>query len=212
MKIDKRNADILDPGAPETRDRWNATQVSIHEQLFPLSDNLTTLMCIDASDLSEAQRNRLTSSLSLLGMNVLAYTFEAVRTVFLELFCTPKSSTENPSLHVSEHGGSLNRTFVAEDCSEDDFGQWATDEITPEQGYIDDEKLCFWTWDDNECAWQSRSFKSRQLKRGRLKKAKERRRADPKGREEHSVAKNLLKILNCGQKRFLLRESNEGKA
>ena len=77
---------------------------------------------------------------SLRGMNVPANTFEAVRTVFWELFCTPKSSMENPSLRVSGHGGSLNRTFIVENCSEDDFRQWATDEITGEQGYVDDEE------------------------------------------------------------------------
>ena len=56
VDFQRRNADILDLGALETRDRWNATQVSIHEQLFPFSDNLTTLMFIVASDLSESQR------------------------------------------------------------------------------------------------------------------------------------------------------------
>ena len=98
-------------------------------------------------------------------MNVPAYTLEAIRTIFTELFCTPKSSMENPSLRVSGYSGSSNRTFIVEDFSEDDSGQWATDEITGEQGYIDDEKSCFWTWDDNEYAWQSRQFKGRQLKR-----------------------------------------------
>ena len=63
-------------------------------------------------------------------MNVSAYTFEAARTVFLELFCTPKRSMENPSIPVSGHGSSMNRTFIVEDCSEDDNGQWATDEVT----------------------------------------------------------------------------------
>ena len=97
---------------------------------------------------------------------------------------------ENPTLRVSGHGGSLNRTFVVEEYSEDDFGQWTTDEVTGEQGYVHDEKSCFWTCDDNEDAWQSRPFKSRQLKRrtGR----------GNKGREEHSLAKNKHKILNCG--------------
>ena len=100
---------------------------------------LITLMFGVVSDLSEAQRERLTSSLSLQGMNVISYTFEAVRTVFVDLFCTPQSSMENPSLRVSGHGSSMNRTFIVEDCAEDDFGQWATDEATGEQGYIDDE-------------------------------------------------------------------------
>ena len=161
----RRSAEVLDPNAPETRDKWYATQVSNHEKLFPFSDNLTTLMFIVVSDLCEAQRERLTSSLSLQGMTVTAYTFEAVGTVFVELFCTPKSSMENPSLHVRGHGSSMNRTFIVEDCAEDDFGQWATDEVTGEQGYIDDERSCFWTWDDKECAWRSRPFKGRQVKR-----------------------------------------------
>ena len=83
--------DTLDPDAQETRDRWNATQVTTHERSFPFSDNLTTLMFIVASDLSEAQRERLTSSLSLKGMNVTVYTLEEGKTVFVELFCTPTS-------------------------------------------------------------------------------------------------------------------------
>ena len=73
-------------------------EVTTHGRLFPFSDNLTTLMFIVASDLSEAQRERLTSSLSLKGVNVAACTFDAVWTVFVELFGTPRSSMENPSL------------------------------------------------------------------------------------------------------------------
>ena len=36
------------------------------------------------------------------------------------MFCTPKSSMENPSLGVSGHGSSMNRTFILENCAEDD--------------------------------------------------------------------------------------------
>ena len=49
---------------------------------------------------------------------------------------------ENPSLRVSGHGGT-NRTFIVENCAEDEYGQWATDEATGEQGHIDDETQCF---------------------------------------------------------------------
>ena len=59
----------------------------------------------------------------LLCMNVTAYTFEAVRTVFGKLFCTPKSSLEYPSLRVSGYGSSMNRTFIVDNCTQDDFGQ-----------------------------------------------------------------------------------------
>ena len=62
-----RNVDVLDPSAQETRNRWNVNQLNLHEQLFPFSDNLTTLMFIVASDLSEAQRERDSQVLFLSG-------------------------------------------------------------------------------------------------------------------------------------------------
>ena len=71
---------------------------------------------------------------------------------------------ENPSLRVNRHG-STNRTFIVENYAEDECGKWATHEVTGEQGYIDDERSCFWTWDDNEYTWQSRPFKGRQVRR-----------------------------------------------
>ena len=40
-------------------------QKTTHEKLFPFSGNLKTVMFTVASDLNEAQRERLTSSLSL---------------------------------------------------------------------------------------------------------------------------------------------------
>ena len=45
-------------------------------------------------------------------MNVTAYTLDAVKTVFVELFCARKSYMENPSLRVNGHRGSMNRTFI----------------------------------------------------------------------------------------------------
>ena len=73
--------------------------------------------------------------------------------------------------------------FIVEDCSEDDCGQWDTDETTGEQGNINAEKSCFWTWDDNECAWQSRPLKSRQFKRRNGKgKGKDKSRSKRTGR------------------------------
>ena len=79
-------------------------------------------MLFVASDLSEAQRERLTSSLSLQGVTVTAYTFEAVRTVFVEFVCTPKCSMQNPSLRVKRDGGNVSRTFIVEDFIEHEFG------------------------------------------------------------------------------------------
>ena len=80
---------------------------------------------------------------------------------------------DNPSRRVNGHGGSRSRTFIVENYAEDEFGQLATNEVPGEQGYIDDEISCFWTWDDNENTWQSRLFKkspSEEMKRQRKRK------------------------------------------
>ena len=98
------------------------------------------------------------------------------------------------SLRVSGHVSSVNRTSTAEDHAEDDFGQWAKDDVTGEQGYVDDERSCFWTWDDTECVRQSRP-----------------RAVHPKEAEEQSLAKNKHKILKCGQKRTLLGGTKDAK-
>ena len=137
-------------------------------------------------------------------MNVPAYTLEAVKTVFMDLFCTPKSSVKNPSLRPSGHGGSTSRTFIVEDYSEDEYAQWATDEATSEQSYVDDERLCFWTWDHSEYAWQCRPFTGRQLEIRKGKgKGKRPRRTQQKGRaflceNKHRIMSGSLKKMVPG--------------
>ena len=96
-----------------------------------------------ASDLGEPIERDSQVPFSLQGMSVAFNTLEAVKTVFVEWFCTSKSSLENPSQRVNGHGGSTNRTFIVEDYAEDEFGQWAMDEVTGKQGYIDDESCVF---------------------------------------------------------------------
>ena len=51
-----RNAAALDQNSQETRDHWHAIQVTNHERPFPFSENLTTLMFMVASNLSDVQR------------------------------------------------------------------------------------------------------------------------------------------------------------
>ena len=101
----------------------------------------------------------------LQGMNVTAYTFDAVQTIFVDLLCTPKSSMENHALRVSGHGGGTKRTFIVENYAEDEYGQRATDEATGKHGYTEKERSYFSTGDDNKYVWQSRKFQDRYVKR-----------------------------------------------
>ena len=72
-------------------------------------------MFIVTSALSESQRDRLTSFLTIQGMDVTVYTFEKVMVAFEELFCPPEGSIESRYF-------SLYRTFTNEDDPEKESG------------------------------------------------------------------------------------------
>ena len=61
VEILRRGETALDSNTRENQERWNTAQMKYHESLSPFSDNLITLMFIVTSDLTEAQRERLTS-------------------------------------------------------------------------------------------------------------------------------------------------------
>ena len=102
---------------------------------------------------------------------------------------------------MNKHSGSTSKTFIVEDFFEDEFGQWATDEVTGERGYVDDEGSCFWTWDNDNYAWHSKPFRSRN--RRKKVRANERTKVDQQETEERSLVKNKRTIRECGQKMVL---------
>ena len=77
-------------------------------------------------------------------------------------------------------------------------------ELTGEQGYVDDERSCFWTWDDSECAWQSRQFKGLHVKR-REGKGKGKGRSKRTGRaffgDEHEQGPSQIKRQGQGSEK-----------
>ena len=60
---------------------------------------------------------------------------------------------ENPSLRVNRHGNHTSRTFIVKDFIEDECGQWATDEVTGEQSYVDDEGSFFLDMGQQQVCW-----------------------------------------------------------
>ena len=73
--------------------------------------------------------------MTLRGIDVQSYTFEMVREAFVELFCAPKSSIENPNFRVSGQG----RSFCVLDYGEceGNTGYWVQDEDTGEEGVLE---------------------------------------------------------------------------
>ena len=66
-------------------------------------------------------------------LRVQAYTFDIVRDVFLELFCMPKSSLDNPNLRASAGPRAFCILEQGELC--DEYGYWAEDDDTGEVGF-----------------------------------------------------------------------------
>ena len=137
------------------------------EQLFRCQTNLYALTFIVLADLSEPQRERLTSTLTLRGYTVQMYTFEVVREVFLELFCMPKSSLDNPSLRT----GGGQRAFCILDQGEvaGEYGYWAEDDETGEEGFLPEMEDVFWTFQDDNWTWSPSYFQGRKIRRGKGK-------------------------------------------
>ena len=103
----------------------------------------------------------VTSSMELKGVTSSSRFLYGERTP-LRLTLNCQNSVRRSVLYAEKD---RNRTFIVQDYAEDDCGHWAKDEVTGEQGHVDDERSCFWTRDDTERVTQSRLFKGRWLKR-----------------------------------------------
>ena len=64
-----------------------------HRDLFPLSQNLIALIFISTADLSQDQRQSLTSIMTHRNRTMDQYRVMELREVFIELFCTVKKSS-----------------------------------------------------------------------------------------------------------------------
>ena len=142
----------------------NAQLRQEHQDRFPISDNLFALITTCLADLNEQQRERMSSTLALRGFNIQGYTYQMVRDVFMELFCAPKSSLDNPNLRSSP----MSRSFCVMDEGDMDgtAGYWVEDDETGEVGFLPEFDDIFWVFDDTTYAWHSHHFKGRRLRRG----------------------------------------------
>ena len=139
-----------------------------HENRFPFNDNLMALVMVVQADLTEQQRERMTSTMVTQGVHVENYTYQGIRQVFTELFCAPKNSWENPSLRGGRTQG---RSFCILGDGELDgaYGYWVEDDDSGEQGFLPEVEDVFWTFDEETYAWVSRKLGHRKLRRGRPK-------------------------------------------
>ena len=160
------------PSTPEDQlKELNDRQRAAHAKKFPFSDNLSTLIFIVASQLHEQQRTLLTSHLSMRQLKMQDYTWEPVRSLYMELLCAPKSSLEDLSIRSrTDFRGA--RTFLVLDglgeC-EGATGYWAEEQETGTEGFLEEYNDSFWIFDETSNTWYQKRFRGRQYIKGRPK-------------------------------------------
>ena len=95
---------------------------------FPFGDNLIAQFFIIQSELSDQQRERLTSALSLRNISLENYSYEMLKTHYHELFITTRTSIQDPS--IRPQGGNRSNTFfiLEQGEYEGEEGFWVEDE------------------------------------------------------------------------------------
>ena len=77
---------------------------------FPFGDNLSALIVESLADLTQEQRNTLTSIMTHRGRTLDQYSVQELRDLFWEMFCTTKTAVDNPMMQPSGIG--QRRTFL----------------------------------------------------------------------------------------------------
>ena len=67
-------------------------------RVFPLGDNLLALIFVSLADLTQDQRNTLTSIMTHRGRTLDQYSVQELRDLFPDMFCTTKTAVDNPMM------------------------------------------------------------------------------------------------------------------
>ena len=140
-----------------------------HRDLFPLSPNLIALIFISTADLSQDQRQSLTSIMTHRNRTRDQYRVGELRETFIEMFCTVKTAVDNLMMNPSGSGGRRAFLVLEEGDLDGSFGYWAEDEEDGAEGFLDALEDVFWIWDDNDYSSFQRRFQGRRTRKGKGK-------------------------------------------
>ena len=117
---------------------------------FPFGDNLIARFFIIQSELSDQQRERLTSALSLRNISLANYSYEMLKTHYHELFITTRTSIQDPS--TRPQGGNRSNTFfiLEQGEYEGEEGFWVEDEEGLEGFMSNNDEETFWVLEEND--------------------------------------------------------------
>ena len=145
----------------------NARMKTQHSRTIPITENLVALMFVSLADLTQDQRQVLASLIAHRNRPLADYRIQELREVYLEVFCTTRTSVENPLLAPS--GNSGRKTFLVLDEGYLDTyeGFWVEDEEDGAEGFLELDEDTFWVFDDDSAAWFQRRFQGRKMRRGK---------------------------------------------
>ncbi|OLP89146.1 Kinesin-like protein Klp59C [Symbiodinium microadriaticum] len=150
----------------EAMERANDRLRDQHARTIPITANLVALIFVSLSDLTQDQRQVLTSLMAHRNRVLADYRLNELREVYLEIFCTTKTSVENPLLAPSGHGGRKTFLVIDEGYLDKQEGYWVEDEEDGAEGFLEADEDTFWVYDEDNYTWFQRRFQGRKIKRG----------------------------------------------
>ena len=167
---------------------------------FPFGDNLLAQFFIIQSALSDQQRERLTSAMSLRNISLENYSYEMLKTHYHELFITTRTSIQHPS--IRPQGNRSNTFFVIEQGEyEGEEGLWVEDEEGLEGFMSNNDEETFWVLEEND-AFIARKVSGRNF---RFKKRK------GNGKSGNKKWQSPTRWLQTLQKKRFWREGQYGQ-
>ena len=130
---------------------------------FPFGDNLIAQFFIIQSELSDQQRESLTSAMSLRNISLENYSYEMLKTHYHELFITTRTSIQDPS--IRPQGGNRSNTFfiIEQGEYEGEEGFWVEDEEGLEGFMSNNDEETLWVREEND-AFIARKVSGRNFK------------------------------------------------
>ena len=155
--------DLLLADNPEVyRQHINSRQTR-HMETFPLNDNLIAQFFILQSELSDQQRERLISAMSLRNITLENYTYEMMKTQYHDLFITTRTSIQDPSIRPQGGRGSNTFYILEQGEYEGEEGFWVEDEEGYEGFMSNNDEETFWVLEEND-AFIARRVSGRNFK------------------------------------------------
>ncbi len=166
-----KRLELLDPSEEGSLKKYNKMRKRLHQEKFPLSDHLMSLIFIVSSDLKLDQREKLIASFELKGIEIPDYNTKLLEETFRKLFIGLNTGFLDPYLKNKSLHKKRAFTILDEGDWEGHLGYWVQDQTTLETGFFDVVERTFWAGDEND-SFAARKFKRFKLKRGKYKKRK----------------------------------------